>query len=91
VNSLGEFQLSSVFPNPFNNVARINFTIPQSGWVRLEVTDIGGKSVAVIQDGYLASGEYSNTFEGKLFPSGLYFCRLHFAGEMEVRKMVLLK
>jgi hypothetical protein len=88
---LRQFRLSAIYPNPFNNVAMISFNIPQDGWIRLEVLDISGGIVALLQDNYLSSGEYSMVFEGNTLPSGLYFCRLLSGGETDIRKMILLK
>lgn len=78
-------------PNPFNPTAMISFTLPEAGKVRLIVYDITGRKVAVLTNGFMASGDYDIQFDGTGLASGVYFVRLVLNGSMAVEKMTLIK
>lgn len=86
-----EFKLSQNFPNPFNPVTNISFTIPTQSQVTLKVYDIIGNEIATLVNEVKQEGVYSISFDAKNLASGYYFYRLN-AGEFsETMKMVLLK
>jgi PKD repeat protein len=47
------------YPNPAKDVVNINYTMAAAGQVNITVTDIQGRTLAVIQDGYQAAGDHS--------------------------------
>jgi hypothetical protein len=83
------FVLDPNYPNPFNPVTSISFSLPQAGQVRLTVFDLLGRAVAVLADGEAGSGVHRVAFNGAGLPSGVYFYRLESAGRVIARKMVL--
>ncbi len=86
-----KFSLSQNFPNPFNPSTKINFDLPVSSIVRLEVFDIEGKTKAVLIDGIINAGSHSVELNSSTFTSGVYFYRIK-AGEFtSTKRMVLLK
>ena len=84
------YSLSS-YPNPFNPVTEIVYSVPQAGPVSLRVYDILGRQVAVLVDGFSTPGTYRTTFDGSHLSSGIYFVRLQAGNHSETCKMVLLK
>ncbi len=67
-------------PNPSSGVTHIDFSLPQSGAVRLEVYDLSGRRVWS-QEGSLPAGTHSQTWNGRGTDGspaggGLYFVRL---------------
>jgi len=83
--------LSQNYPNPFNQVTEIKYTLPQDGWVRLEVYNILGQRVAMLADGQQQAGYKSVRWDANSLASGIYFYRLT-AGEFtKTKKMVLIK
>lgn len=85
------FNLSQNFPNPFNPATTINFDIPVSSYVSLNVYDMNGREVMNLVNESKTAGKYSVNFDASAFPSGTYFYRLS-AGEFtSMRKMILLK
>src|SRR5690606_9721657 len=54
-----EFVLQQNFPNPFNPVTQIKFSVPAASNVKLIVTDILGKEVATLVNDELAAGNYN--------------------------------
>ena len=83
--------LKGNYPEPFNELTRIFFSVYEKSRVQLQIYDLKGRKVATVLDRILSPGNYEEPFEGDLFPSGIYFCRLKGENGFEtVRKMVLL-
>jgi hypothetical protein len=70
------FALHTNYPNPFNPTTVLRFDLPEEGYVRLEVFDILGKSVAVLADGLRPAGYYSVVWDAGSYASGIYVARL---------------
>jgi len=89
------YSLSQNFPNPFNPSTVINYHIPVSGKVKLKVTDISGKEVAMLVNEFQSKGDYKaefNSYNNNIsLSSGIYFYTLETAGFISTRKMILLK
>ncbi len=98
--------LQQNYPNPFNSATTITYTVPFAGshpigsdgaWapnaldVRLIVADVLGRQVAVLVNEWKAPGLYAVDFDATDLASGTYFYRLETAGQVEVKKMVLLR
>lgn len=80
------------YPNPFNPSTQISFDLSQNSRVNLTVYDILGREVATLVNGKnLSNGTYSFTFDASGLSSGVYIYRLNSNGEMQTRKMTLLK
>lgn len=92
------FRLYQNYPNPFNPATKIQYIIPSSGYVDLEIFDITGKTVKSLFKGNQSVGMYKFDFNGSPLASGIYFCELKFTPEnaknsnlREVKKMILVK
>lgn len=86
-----EFSLSQNYPNPFNPTTEIEFALPASSQVKVEVFNVLGQSVAVLADKRFDAGVHQVTFDADGRPSGVYFYRVSHSGGVETRKMLLLK
>jgi hypothetical protein len=85
------FALGHNYPNPFNPVTSISYSIARPVFVSLKVFDMIGGEVATLVGEDLAPGDYSAKWEPAGLPSGIYFCRLS-AGEFTATtKLVLMK
>ena len=85
------YSLSQNFPNPFNPETQINFTLPNSGLVKLVVYDILGKEVATLLNDSRTAGSYTINFNADKLTSGVYFYKLTSGEFSDVKRMVLLK
>lgn len=85
------FELNQNFPNPFNPVTTIKYGIPKTTLVKLTVYDENGKEVALLINGDKPAGNYSVTFDGTNFSSGVYLYKLETDGFVKTRKMILVK
>lgn len=85
------YSLEQNYPNPFNSSTKIMFSLPENGYVRLEVCDISGKNMETLINSYLAAGKYQIYFNAENLSSGVYYYRLLTAEKMLVKKLVLIK
>jgi len=84
------YKLLQNFPNPFNPVTTIKFTLPEIGMVNLTVYNSLGEFVTVLLNENKEVGKYTITFDGSSLTSGIYYYRLQAGNYSEVRKMVLI-
>lgn len=84
----------SVYPNPFNPTTTISFILPRAGEVKLAMYDVLGRNVGkqpfAATKNYSA-GEHHLSFDGSGLSSGIYFVRLEAGGNVQTRKMMLLR
>lgn len=85
------FRLIGNYPNPFNPVTKIKFSLPEKSSAQLDVFDISGKHLLNLVKSDLSAGTYSVTFDGGPFASGVYLYRLTCDEYTETKKMILLK
>ncbi len=90
------FRLYPAFPNPFNPATNLSYDLPTEAEVKLEVFDVNGRRVRVLDEGHKVAGAYSATWDGtdaagKAAPAGTYFCRLTAGSSQEVIKVMLLR
>lgn len=85
------FELEQNYPNPFNPTTTIQFTLENSSRVVLEVFDLKGSSVALLEDDILPSGSHTYLFDASGLSSGTYYYSLMADGKQLVRKMLLAK
>ena len=85
------FNLSQSYPNPFNASTTIEFSLPQTGFVRLKVYNILGEVVATLVNEEKEAGSYHVQFDGTGLASGVYFYRMRAGEFVETKRLVLLK
>ena len=86
-----EVALHQNYPNPFNPTTQIQFDLPATDHVRLEVFDLLGRTVDTLVDGLLSAGSHDVTFDAADLPSGTYMVLLTTGDTRHVRQMVLLR
>jgi len=85
------FALSQNFPNPFNPTTSIQYYVPKSGGILLEVFDVRGARVATLANGTVSAGDHVVVWNASSMPSGTYLLRFLYDGLSTVRKMVLIR
>ncbi len=84
-------RLHPASPNPFNPTTTLGWSLAEAGRARLEIFDILGRRVALLQDGWQQAGDYSQTFDASGLASGNYFLSLQSASGRETRTLTLVK
>lgn len=85
------FLLEQNHPNPFTGATDISYTLQKSGHVVLSVYDITGAEVAVLIDEEKTAGRYTCHFNNEILGNGLYFYKMVFDSEVQMKKMLIVK
>jgi len=83
------FQIHSVYPNPFNPVTTLEFSIEKEGMVSLQVFDLNGRMVEEILQKNLTHGYHSINWNAQEFSSGIYFINILVDGEKTFTQKVV--
>ncbi len=87
-NGSKEIQLGQNIPNPFDNQTRIEFSLPESAAVILEITDEVGRPLERLIDAHMTEGGHSAIWDGSGFAPGVYFYTLYANGQLLTKKMI---
>ena len=87
---------ASNYPNPFNPVTTISYSLPNESEISLTIYNIKGQKVKELIKGTQPAGDYNITWNGKDesskdVTSGIYFYKLKTQQNEITRKMLLLK
>ena len=86
-----EFTILPAYPNPFNPVTTISYSVRTNGNLRLQVSDIQGRLVEELVNINISPGNYRVMWDADEFSSGMYFVELVFEDYREVQKIIFLK
>jgi len=79
------------FPNPFNPVTTIGYSLATPAHVTIKVYDVSGREVRTLVDTDMEPGRYSETLDAAGLAGGVYFARMTAGDYTETKKLVLLK
>ena len=85
------YHLSTNYPNPFNAITRIDFSIPIDQFINIKVYDILGIEITTLINDNLSVGNHSIQWDASNYSSGVYFVKLECENYYNMRKMLLLK
>ena len=85
------FTVAQNSPNPFNPDTSIQFTIPESANVTVEIYNAAGQKVDTVFNEFSTAGSHSVTWDGSTYSSGVYFYKVQSSGYSKTMKMTLLK
>ncbi len=89
--------LSQAYPNPFNPVTKIAYSVKEAGPVTIRVYNAAGRAVRTLLEEEVDAGVAGfvvwdgRTETGERCASGVYFYRIEAPGFASSRKMVMLK
>ncbi len=80
------------YPNPFNPVTKIYYTLPREQYVTLAIYDATGRLVqTLVQNERQPAGRHAFRFDASNLSSGIYFYRLTSGEFSQTRKMSLIQ
>ncbi len=90
------YQLRQNYPNPFNPSTTVSFDLWQTSRVKLEIFNLLGQQVRIMDLGLMGAGSYADTVDMSHYASGVYFYRIEAVGVdgqqfIATKKMVLMK
>ena len=85
-----------IFPNPFESVTHLRFSLPQAGNAKLDVYDLQGRRIQQLHNGLLNAGQHQLQWDGRSgngekLPDGLYLIRLTVEEKEAVVKKISLQ
>jgi hypothetical protein len=88
--------LGVAYPNPFAGMATIPFGLKESGSVRIDIFDVGGRLVRGLREGFEEKGYRRVTWDGRdnsgtHVASGIYMVRLQAGSKTFTQTLMLLK
>lgn len=86
-----DYNLKQNYPNPFNPKTLIEYSLKNSGFVKLSIYNLLGEEIKVLVSEYQNSGNYSISFDGSELPSGVYLYRIETGEYANTKKLLLLK
>ena len=87
----GDYNLHSVYPNPFNPVTTIAYEVPNMSQVTIKIYDISGRETAQLVNSEIAQGYHTVDWNATNYASGAYFVKMIAGSFVQTRKMILLK
>jgi hypothetical protein len=90
------YDLRANYPNPFNPSTTIEYAIPVSNHVSIEIFNELGVKVRTLVNRHLTAGTYQAAWNatddhGNTVPSGVYFYEMKSSHYISVQKMILMK
>jgi hypothetical protein len=86
-----EIIISNCYPNPFNAVTTIEYTLGEGYPISIDIYDLLGRKISTIYNGYNAPGTYRVQWYAINQSSGIYFYRISAGSHDDIGKMYLLK
>ncbi len=90
------YQLFYNYPNPFNGITTLSYTLQNTGYVNITIYNMLGQKVATLVDGYQTGLQYTvkwngtNDF-GESVSSGIYFARMRSGDYTKTIKMAFVE
>lgn len=76
-------------PNPFNGNTSIDVNLNQASDVVIEILNITGQKVMVLNNGRLGAGTHTFQIEGSQLSAGVYFYTVHAGSSSVTKKMIV--
>ena len=86
-----EYVLYNAYPNPFNPVTYIKYSIPENTDVSIRIYGINGNMIEELYNGNQVVGTYNLSWEAVDQTSGLYFVKMTANSFTKTQKLMLVK
>ena len=86
-----QIEITNVFPNPFNPITQIEFSIPDNMNIQINILDIQGRNIKSILNDEYSRGNHRIEINANDLSSGVYFIELIGNSSTDFSKIILLK
>jgi len=86
-----DHELHDPYPNPFNAVTTIQFSLPQKEIISIKVYDIRGRELGTIVHDIAMTGKHTFQWDAGDLSSGIYFIRMESKHFVDTKKVSLIK
>lgn len=83
--------LDQNYPNPFNGSTTISYSLATESEVSIEVKDITGRQVLMIDEGLRSAGDHQYNLQANKLEAGIYFYTLTAGNYKETKQMIVSK
>jgi len=91
ISPISELGNISIYPNPFNQTATIEFELIESRNVTITVYDIFGKQVAELMNAKQTIGKHQIILNGNSLSEGLYIIKISTDNQIVNRKLLFMR
>ena len=86
-----DYTLHDPYPNPFNAVTTIQFSLPQKEIISIKVYDISGRELETIVHDVAMTGKHTFKWDAGDLSAGIYFIRMESKHFVDTKKVSLIK
>ena len=84
-------ELTSIFPNPFNSMTQISYSLNENVQTNVSVFNSKGQQIETLFNGENETGSYTLNWNADGFGSGVYFIRLNTPNVVQTEKVTLVR
>ena len=85
------FSIREIYPNPFNPITSINYSIAQLTELNFSIYNILGEKILTLYNGVQQPGYHSIHWNASEHSSGIYFLKMELEQYIQVKKLILVK
>ena len=86
-----EYSLDTIYPNPFNPITTISFSVPEPSNVTIEVFNLSGRKVSTLVNNAMQPGYHEVSWNADNQISGIYFVKMISSEYINTQKIMLVK
>tara|TARA_Y100001970_G_scaffold16832_1_gene18989 strand:+ start:15631 stop:18417 length:2787 start_codon:yes stop_codon:yes gene_type:complete len=86
-----QISIDSIYPNPFNPITTITYTVSNNQDIMINIYDLNGKIIEKLIDSFHGIGQYIIDWDASLLPTGVYIVELKGSSEILTEKITLIK
>ncbi len=79
------------YPNPFNSFTFINFSLRNTENVKIEIFDVLGNSIALMEPGAMPAGQHKIRINTAEWKTGVYHYRIYAGSRADAGQMLLVR
>ncbi len=83
-----KFEMDEIYPNPVLNGASVRYNLPEPAQVKIEVYDLLGRRIKILEEAMRPAGTYIRAFDASRMASGTYVIRLQAGARVAIQKFV---
>ena len=85
------YSIYNIYPNPFNPITRIEYSLPENASIELIIYNIHGRHIQTLIQGFQTAGYHSINWNASNYSSGVYLIRLESSIYSKTQKVVLIR
>ncbi len=91
IHQPSSFTLSPAYPNPFNALTTLSYSLPVPSDVKIGVCDVNGHLISTLVREHQTAGHHTVQWNPQSVPTSLYIVRMEAGAFNAVQKVVLAK